>query len=138
HDPKALIERFRREAAAARKVSSPNVIRIHDLGEATGGLLYLSMEYFAGKTLAELVRARGPLGKHDLRDIIGQICDGIEAAHQAGVVHRDLKPQNVLVGERNAVKIIDFGLAKTGFMSGLTATGLLLGTPHYMSPEQVR
>jgi serine/threonine-protein kinase len=138
HDHAALVERFRREASAARKVSSPNVIRIHDIGEAPGGLLYLSMEYFDGKTLAELVVGRGPLGKRDLRDIIGQVCEGLDTAHRAGVVHRDLKPQNVLVGERNTVKIIDFGLAKTAFASGLTATGLLLGTPHYMAPEQVR
>jgi predicted Ser/Thr protein kinase len=139
HDHEALVERFRREASAARKVSSPNVIRIHDIGEAPGGLLYLSMEYFDGKTLAELVVGRGPLGKRDLRDIVGQVCDGLDTAHRAGVVHRDLKPQNVLVGERNAVKIIDFGLAKTAFAAGgLTATGLLLGTPHYMAPEQVR
>ncbi|WP_428267953.1 serine/threonine-protein kinase [Haliangium sp.] len=138
HDQQTLIARFRREVAAARKVSSPNVIRIHDLGEAPGGLLYISMEYFEGQTLSEVVTARGPLGKRDLRDIIGQVCDGLGAAHRADVVHRDLKPQNVLVGERNAVKIIDFGLAKSGIMSGVTATGLLLGTPHYMSPEQVR
>jgi eukaryotic-like serine/threonine-protein kinase len=139
HDHEALVERFRREASAARKVSSPNVIRIHDIGEAPGGLLYLSMEYFDGKTLAELVVGRGPLGKRDLRDIVGQVCDGLDTAHRAGVVHRDLKPQNVLVGERNTVKLIDFGLAKTTFAgAGLTATGLLLGTPHYMAPEQVR
>ena len=138
HDHAALGERFRREASAARKVSSPNVIRIHDIGEAPEGLLYLSMEYFDGKTLAEIVAGRGPLGKGDLRDIVGQVCDGLDAAHRASVVHRDLKPQNVLVGARNAVKIIDFGLAKTAFTSGLTATGLLLGTPHYMAPEQVR
>jgi predicted Ser/Thr protein kinase len=139
HDHAALVERFRREASAARKVSSPNVIRIHDLGEAPGGLLYLSMEYFDGKTLAELVVGRGPLAKRDLRDIVGQVCDGLDTAHNASVVHRDLKPQNVLVGARNTVKIIDFGLAKTAFTSGgLTATGLLLGTPHYMAPEQVR
>ena len=139
HDHEALVERFRREASAAHKVSSPNVIRIHDIGEAPGELLYLSMEYFDGKTLAELVVGSGPLGKRDLRDIVGQVCDGLDTAHRAGVVHRDLKPQNVLVGERNTVKIIDFGLAKTAFAGGgLTATGLLLGTPHYMAPEQVR
>lgn len=138
HDREAMTDRFRREASAARKVSSPHVIRIHDLGEADGGLLYLSMEYFAGQTLGELLSRRGPLGKVDSREILGQICDGLGAAHQAGVIHRDLKPQNVLVNELNQVKIIDFGLAKTTFMAGMTATGLMLGTPYYMSPEQVR
>ena len=137
-DPHALVDRFRREASAARKVSSPNVIRIHDLGETRDGLLYLSMEYFPGRTLSDMLAARGRLATGDLRDIIGQICDGLGAAHDAGVVHRDLKPQNVLVGERNAVKLIDFGLAKTAFLASLTATGLMMGTPQYMSPEQVR
>jgi serine/threonine-protein kinase len=137
-DEQAMIARFRREAAAARKVSSPSVIRIHDLGEARPGLLYLSMEYFAGRTLAELIAQRGIVPVKDVLDIIGQIGAGLEAAHQAGVIHRDLKPSNVLVGERGAVKIIDFGLATTAMADGLTATGAILGTPHYMAPEQVR
>ncbi|HEY5947509.1 MAG TPA: protein kinase, partial [Kofleriaceae bacterium] len=131
-DEQAMIARFRREAAAARKVSSGNVIRIHDLGEARPGLLYLSMEYFAGRTLADLISQRGMVPLEDARDILKQVVTGLEAAHQAGVVHRDLKPSNVLVGERGAVKIIDFGLATTGMAEGLTATGAILGTPHYM------
>jgi len=137
-DEQAMIARFRREAAAARKVSSPNVIRIHDLGEARPGLLYLSMEYFAGRTLTELIAQRGIVPLEDARDILKQIAGGLEAAHQAGVIHRDLKPSNVLVGERGAVKLIDFGLATTAMTEGLTATGAMLGTPHYMAPEQVR
>jgi eukaryotic-like serine/threonine-protein kinase len=137
-DELAMIARFRREAAAARKVSSPAVIRIHDLGEARAGLLYLSMEYFAGRTLAELIAQRGIVPLKDVQDLLAQIVLGLEAAHAAGVIHRDLKPSNVLVGERGAVKIIDFGLATTGMAEGLTATGAILGTPHYMAPEQVR
>jgi len=137
-DEQAMVARFRREAAAARKVSSPQVIRIHDLGEARPGLLYLSMEYFAGRTLAEVIAQRGVVPIKDAQDILQQVCAGLEAAHQAGVVHRDLKPSNVLVGERGAVKLIDFGLATTAVGDGLTATGAILGTPHYMAPEQVR
>jgi serine/threonine protein kinase len=137
-DEQAMIARFRREAASARKVSSPSVIRIHDLGEARPGLLYLSMEYFAGRTLAEVIAQRGIVPIKDVQDMLSQIVTGLEAAHAAGVVHRDLKPSNVLVGERGAVKIIDFGLATTGMAEGLTATGAILGTPHYMAPEQVR
>jgi eukaryotic-like serine/threonine-protein kinase len=114
------------------------VIRIHDLGEARPGLLYLSMEYFQGRTLAEVIAQRGIVPIKDIQDILQQVGSGLEAAHQAGVVHRDLKPSNVLVGERGTVKIIDFGLATTGFGDGLTATGAILGTPHYMAPEQVR
>ncbi len=137
-DEQAMVARFRREAAAARKVSSPNVIRIHDLGEARPGLLYLSMEYFAGRTLADLIAQRGIVPIKDVQDILQQIVTGLEAAHHAGVIHRDLKPSNVLIGERGAVKIIDFGLATTAVGEGLTATGAILGTPHYMAPEQVR
>ncbi len=137
-DEAAMIARFRREAAAARKVSSPSIIRIHDLGEARPGLLYLSMEYFAGRTLSDLIAQRGIVPMKDVQDILAQVSNGLEAAHQAGVIHRDLKPSNVLVGERGAVKIIDFGLATTMAGDGLTATGAILGTPHYMAPEQVR
>ena len=137
-DEQAMVARFRREATAARKVSAPTVIRIHDLGEARPGLLYLSMEYFAGRTLAELIAQRGIVPIKDVQDILQQICNGLEAAHEAGVIQRDLKPSNVLVGERGAVKLIDFGLATTGYGDGLTATGTVLGTPHYMAPEQVR
>ncbi|HEY4179260.1 MAG TPA: protein kinase [Kofleriaceae bacterium] len=137
-DEQAMVQRFRREAAAARKVSSPAVIRIHDLGEARAGLLYLSMEYFAGRTLSEVIAQRGVVPMDAAIDILKQIATGLEAAHEAGVIHRDLKPANVLVGERGAVKIIDFGLATTARGEGLTATGAILGTPHYMAPEQVR
>jgi hypothetical protein len=137
-DEVAMIARFRREAAAARKVSSPSVIRIHDIGEARPGLLYLSMEYFAGRTLSEVITQRGVVPLKDVQDFIVQIGTGLEAAHQAGVIHRDLKPSNILVGERGMVKIIDFGLATTAMADGLTATGAILGTPHYMAPEQVR
>jgi serine/threonine-protein kinase len=137
-DEVAMVARFRREAAAARKVSSPSVIRIHDLGEARPGLLYLSMEYFAGRTLTEVIAQRGVVPLKDVQDMLQQIAAGLEAAHQVGVVHRDLKPSNILVGERGTVKIIDFGLATTAIADGLTATGTMMGTPHYMAPEQVR
>jgi serine/threonine-protein kinase len=136
-DP-SLVERFRREAAAARKISSPNVIRIHDLGEAAPGLLYISMEYFPGRTLAQVMAQRGILPLETCRDYLQQICVGLAAAHAASVIHRDLKPANIMVGERDAVRIIDFGLAKARAEEGLTATGALLGTPLYMAPEQVR
>jgi serine/threonine-protein kinase len=136
-DP-TLVERFRREAASSRKIASPNVIRIHDLGEAWPGLLYLSMEYFPGRTLSEVIARRGVVPIATCRDYLDQICAGLIAAHDAGVIHRDLKPGNVMVGERDAVKIIDFGLAKARAEDGLTATGALLGTPLYMAPEQIR
>ncbi|MFH2007535.1 MAG: serine/threonine-protein kinase [bacterium] len=135
-DP-AAVERFRREAGAARKITHPNVIRIHDLGE-DGGMLFLSMEYFAGQSLSELLAQRHVLGLDEAREILRQVCDALTAAHAAGVVHRDLKPQNVLVNERGETRVIDFGLAKMAYLNTMTATGLMMGTPEYMSPEQVR
>ncbi len=137
-DQAAMTERFKREAQAARRVSSPNVIRIHDLGEAPPRFLYLSMEYFPGRTMSQVITQRGMVPLADCKDYLCQVCDGLAAAHDVGVVHRDLKPANILIGERGAVKVIDFGLAKATAVEGLTATGALMGTPHYMAPEQIR
>jgi serine/threonine-protein kinase len=138
HDPAAASERFRREVAAARKVTHPNVIRIHDLVE-DGELMLLSMEHVDGVTLATyLSRVGGALPLDEARVLVGQICDGLAAAHGAGVIHRDLKPGNVLLDAMKRVKVIDFGLAKATFLEGMTATGLIMGTPEYMAPEQVR
>jgi Protein kinase domain len=136
-DPAAAAERFRREVAAARKITHPNVIRIHDLIE-DGDRLLLSMEYVEGMTLATYLGRVGALKLDEARHLLGQICDGLAAAHAAGVVHRDLKPGNVLLDTEKRVKVIDFGLAKASFLAGMTATGLILGTPEYMAPEQVR
>jgi serine/threonine-protein kinase len=96
------------------------------------------IKYFPGLTLAQLLARRGALPLDEARDLLGQAADGLAAAHRAGVIHRDLKPQNVLVDASRRVKRIDFGLAKASFMEGMTATGLILGTPEYMAPEQIR
>jgi serine/threonine-protein kinase len=135
--PASLSERLRREVSSARKISSPHVIRIHDLGETEGGLLFLSMEYVPGQTLAALCESVGPLPWEQCYSLLTQICDGLAAAHAASVVHRDLKPQNVLVGPEAKIKIIDFGLAKTTFHEQKSTTSAVLGTPAYMSPEQI-
>ncbi|HET6266768.1 MAG TPA: serine/threonine-protein kinase [Acidobacteriota bacterium] len=135
NDPEAL-ERLKREVSAARRVTHPNVIRIHDISEI-GGLHFVSMEYFEGVSLKDYLRKSGPLSMMQGYNIASQICDGLEAAHRQGVIHRDLKSQNIIVGPANLAKIIDFGLARSGQMEGLTATGLIMGTPEYMAPEQV-
>jgi hypothetical protein len=139
-DPQSIAGRFRREVAQARKITHPNVIRIHDIGE-DNGLLFLSMEYIEGQTLAERLRRGGPLPIPEALSILGEVALGVAAAHAVGVVHRDLKPHNVLIAERpgsRVVKVIDFGLATSLFLAGMTATGMILGTPEYMAPEQVR
>ena len=135
-DPSAA-ERFRREVGAARKITHVNVIRIHDL-EEDGRLLFLSMEYFPGMNLEELLARRGELPLAEARPLLVQVCDALSAAHRVGVVHRDLKPGNVLINEQGEVRVIDFGLAKASYMHSMTATGLIMGTPEYMAPEQVR
>ena len=135
-DP-AATERLRREASAARKISHSNVVRLHDLGESQG-LLFLSMEYVNGQSVADLLSRHGTLSIAQVRDITAQMLDGLAAAHAAGVIHRDLKPANVLLDEHQRVKIIDFGLARLPHLEGMTTTGVIVGTPEYMAPEQIR
>jgi serine/threonine protein kinase len=130
------VERLRREVSAARRITHPNVIRIHDISEVSG-LSYVSMEYFEGVNLKEFLRQNGPLSIALMHQIVSQICDGLQAAHDQGVIHRDLKSQNIIINRNNQIKIIDFGLARSERLDGMTATGLIMGTPEYMAPEQV-
>lgn len=135
HDAEA-IARMKREVSSARRITHPNVIRIHDIAEANG-LHYVSMEFFHGTNLRDHVKQSGALSQMQAYNIASQLCDGLEAAHRQGVIHRDLKSQNVIIDHANHVKIIDFGLARTAQAEGMTATGLIMGTPEYMAPEQV-
>jgi len=130
------LERMRREVTAARKITHSNVIKIYDIAEA-GGLHYITMEYFPGENLRQLIQRKGPLSMEEGMQLLYQICDGLEAAHSQGIIHRDLKSQNVILNDRGHLKIIDLGLARTNQLEGMTATGLIMGTPEYMSPEQV-
>jgi serine/threonine-protein kinase len=135
-DP-SLLDRFKQEIRLARKITHPNVLRTHDLGE-TGGLRYLSMEFVKGITLKNLLETGEivptPVG---LR-IAKQICAGLAAAHEVGVIHRDVKPQNIIIDPAGGLKIMDFGIARLHEERGMTATGTVVGTPDYMSPEQAR
>jgi serine/threonine-protein kinase len=135
NDSEAL-DRMKREVSAARRITHPNVIRIHDIAEAKG-LHYVSMEYFYGTTLKEHIRHGGSLSLMQSYNIASQIADGLEEAHKQGVVHRDLKSQNIIIAPSGHLKIIDFGLAHSAHLQGMTATGLIMGTPEYMAPEQV-
>lgn len=135
NDANAL-ERLKREVSAARRITHHNVIRIHDISEING-LHFVSMEYFLGTNLKDYIRQRETLSIMQAYNIASQICDGLDAAHRQGIVHRDLKSQNIIINTANEIKIIDFGLAYTAQLEGLTATGLIMGTPEYMAPEQV-
>jgi tetratricopeptide (TPR) repeat protein len=129
-------ERFQREARAVAALDHPNVCTIHEIGETEEGQLFIAMAHYEGETVGEKI-ARGPLEVKEAVELAEQAASGLEAAHRAGLVHRDIKPANLMVTEEGVLKILDFGLAKTG-ETALTATGVRLGTPAYMSPEQTR
>jgi serine/threonine protein kinase len=133
----AVLRRFKQEILLARKVSHPNVIRIYDLGVA-GALRFLTMEFFEGEDLCAYLERRGSLPPDEAVNIIRQVCEGLQAAHREGVIHRDLKPQNISIDAAGQVRILDFGLARGFEMPGVTHTGLAVGTPDYMAPEQAR
>jgi TolB-like protein/Flp pilus assembly protein TadD/predicted Ser/Thr protein kinase len=149
-DQPAALERFEREARAASALNHPNICTIHDVGEFQGRS-FMVMEYLQGESLKDRI-ARTPIALAEFSTIARQICAGLEAAHAKGIVHRDVKPANIFVGQGDQVKILDFGLAKRGVDSvaaapsllpptapralSLTATGTIVGTLAYMSPEQ--
>jgi serine/threonine-protein kinase len=135
-DP-TLLDRFKQEIRLARRITHPNILRTHDLGES-GGLRYLSMEFVKGLTLKQLVEAGDILPTPVGLRIAKQICAGLAAAHEVGVIHRDIKPQNILIEATGGLKIMDFGIARLKEEHGMTAEGTVVGTPDYMSPEQAR
>lgn len=127
--------RFKHEAQAAAKLSHPNIVTIYEVGEFRGEP-FIAMEYVEGQSLRDLLR-RGPLSKEQAADIVCQICDGLGVAHEAGFVHRDIKPGNVMVDRKGRARILDFGLAKSCRGEAVSQTGLTVGTISYMSPEQL-
>ncbi len=129
-------ERFLREARAASALDHPHLCSIYDLGETEDGGLFIAMAFCAGESLKERL-ARGPLPPDEALSIALQIAEGLACAHGHGIVHRDIKPGNVMVGEDGTVKLVDFGLAKLAGDSDLTRSGTVVGTAAYMSPEQV-
>jgi eukaryotic-like serine/threonine-protein kinase len=131
-----FVDRFIGEARAVARLSSPNVVAVFDQG-STGDLNYIAMEYVPGPTLRELLNARGRLSPREALDIIERVLAGLAAAHDAGIVHRDVKPENVLLGNGTAVKVADFGLARAESGIRHTRSGLLIGTAAYLAPEQV-
>jgi eukaryotic-like serine/threonine-protein kinase len=131
-----FVERFRREAQSAAALSHPNIVSIYDRGESEDGTYYIAMEYLPGGTLKDCISKRGALPPRTAAAVALQIAEALQVAHQAGVVHRDIKPHNVLVTAAGDVKVGDFGIARAASSSTMTKTGSILGTAHYISPEQ--
>ena len=139
-----IVARFSREARAASRISHPNALTVTDFGEDDSGHVFLVMEFLSGRTLKQLIRDEGPLPLPRVVDITRQIADALNAAHQQGVVHRDLKSDNIMLVDTmggDHAKVLDFGIAKINEADGqidtnLTAPNLVIGTPQYMSPEQ--
>jgi serine/threonine protein kinase/Flp pilus assembly protein TadD len=133
---KETVERFSNELKLARKISHRNVCRMFDLGKAEG-TTFITMEFVPGEDLKKFIRKSGQLGAGRSVSIAKQVCEGLAEAHHLGVVHRDLKPQNIMVDEDGNARIMDFGIARSLRGKGITGAGVMIGTPEYMSPEQV-
>ena len=135
----AAVQRFIQEAKSASKINHSNIVDITDFGVLADGHAYFVMEFLQGSTLAQAI-AEGPMESSRVCTIGAQMARGLHAAHTKGIVHRDLKPENIFLlereGQRDFVKIVDFGIAKVGGGQKLTQVGMVLGTPEYMSPEQ--
>jgi len=130
------IERFKNELKLARKISHRNVCRMYDLGEE-GGISFITMEFVQGEDLKGSITRMGPLSPARAISITRQVCKGLAEAHAHGVVHRDLKPQNIMIDSKGNARIMDFGIARSLRKEGITKTGMVIGTPEYMSPEQI-
>lgn len=133
-DP-SILARFKQELLLAHQVTHRNVIRIYDLGEAEG-VKFITMEFIEGKDLRTLIQEKKKFAPEEAVDIIQQVCQALEAAHNVGVIHRDLKPQNIMQDSAGRILVMDFGLARTLGGDGMTQTGAIVGTMEYMSPEQ--
>ncbi|HEX4838094.1 MAG TPA: protein kinase, partial [Solirubrobacteraceae bacterium] len=131
-----FVERFRREASSAAGLSHPNVVAVFDRGE-WDGTYYIAMEYLPGRSLKAVVREHGPLSPQDATDIVVQILLATRFAHKRGIIHRDIKPHNVILDEEGRAKVTDFGIARAG-ASDMTMTGSIMGTAQYLSPEQAQ
>ncbi len=139
-DTKEFQARFVREAQAAGILNHPSIVTVHDIGvDEPTGVSFIAMEYVEGQNLKEVLSAGRPLSFEQAADIIAQVAEGLDFAHAKGIVHRDVKPANIILLEGNRAKITDFGIAKiTSGAANLTTTGQFLGTPNYMAPEQIK
>src|SRR5215470_3856529 len=132
-----ILQRFKQEIILARQITHRNVIRIFDIGQADAHK-YITMEYLEGRDLRAVLREKSKLPPEEAAKIVLQICRALEAAHGEGVIHRDLKPQNIMLDGNGRAYVMDFGIARSAYLPGMTQTGALVGTPEYMSPEQAK
>ena len=132
-----ILRRFKQELILARQVTHKNVIRIYDLGQADG-IKFITMDFVEGRDLRQLLVEKSKFPPEQAARIMLQICRALDAAHTEGVIHRDLKPQNIMLDSGGRVYVMDFGIARSAYLPGMTQTGALIGTPEYMSPEQAR
>jgi eukaryotic-like serine/threonine-protein kinase len=130
-----MLRRFKNEARLAGVLNHPNIVTIFDAGEHEA-MFYIAMEYVEGVSLHSILQKRKTLPLDEIQDVVRQICAGLDHAHKHGVIHRDVKPANIMITANGTVKIMDFGIAKSG--SGDTSTGQVMGTPNYMAPEQIK
>ena len=134
---KEFVERFQREARTSAKLEHPSIIPIYRVGKS-GRVIYFVMKFLRGKPLSALLATRGALPPNEIRQIIIQVARALAYAHRSGIVHRDIKPDNIMFDEHGQALVTDFGIAKAATGGKLTGTGMAIGTPHYMSPEQAR
>ena len=132
-----ILQRFKQELILARQVTDRNVIRIFDLGEANG-IRFITMEYVEGESLYHILRRQGKVPINEAVEIMRQMLSGLQAAHREGVIHRDLKPGNIMRDSQGRIVVMDFGLARSLEGGGMTLTGTMMGTLEYMSPEQAQ
>ena len=130
-----FIRRFQREAKSVSDLSHPNIVEVYDVGEEEGQH-YIVMEYIDGRTLKQLIQKRGALTVPEVVDIMVQLTDGLAHAHEAYIIHRDIKPQNIMILDNGIIKITDFGIAMTMNATQLTQTNSVMGSVHYLPPEQ--
>src|SRR5947209_10139139 len=139
-ETKEFQQRFLREAQAAGILNHPAIVTVHDIGQDdTTGVSFIAMEYVEGQNLKEVLQQGRPLTFEQIGDVIAQVGEGLDFAHAKGIVHRDVKPANIILLEGMRAKITDFGIAKiASSVANLTSTGQFLGTPNYMAPEQIK
>jgi len=133
-----FVKRFKKEAQSAAALSHPNIVSVYDRGELEGGTHYITMEYVPGGTLKDRIRKEGPLPPREAVAVALQVARAIHAAHQSALIHRDIKPQNILLTESGDAKVADFGIARAANATTTTSQNLILGTAQYMSPEQAK